>query len=108
MSQKPQLKLVIENDEFYKKIGRNIQHFRKQKGFTQSDVSQKIGISPQQFQKYEAGMCSSVGIHSILAISEILGISLDELVFFEKKSQEEERRLKKFARDFSKKSEKEF
>ena len=41
--------------EFYKKIGQKIKEFREEKGLTQREIAEKLGISFQQFQKYETG-----------------------------------------------------
>ena len=42
---------IITNTE----IGKRIRFFRKQKGLTQMQLAEKVGVSFQQIQKYETG-----------------------------------------------------
>ena len=43
----------LENLE--QQVGQNIKKIRVTKGFSQADTARALGISPQQFQKYEKG-----------------------------------------------------
>jgi len=48
----------LENEEHNfidARIGKKIRQFRLTRGFTQSELAEKIGISYQQIQKYENG-----------------------------------------------------
>lgn len=52
--------------------------FRKQKGFTQAQMAEKLEISRSTYTNYEAGN-RSPDLEGLERISEILGCSLDEL-----------------------------
>jgi transcriptional regulator with XRE-family HTH domain len=64
-------------------IGNKIRITRKIKGMSQMKLAEKIGISYQQFQKYEYGYCR-ITISRLMQISEALGVPVIE--FFEKEN----------------------
>ena len=53
---------------------------RKEKGFTQQGLSQKIGVGISQMKRYEGGK-SSPTLEIIKNIAKTLGVSSDELIF---------------------------
>jgi transcriptional regulator with XRE-family HTH domain len=53
---------------------------RKEKGFTQQGLSQKIGVGISQMKRYEGGK-SSPTLAIIKNIAKTLGVSSDELIF---------------------------
>jgi len=63
----------------YIDIGKNIHSLRKEKGFTQGQIAKKLGVSPQQVQKYEAGK-GSMYIHTLIDLSTILGVNVQVLI----------------------------
>ena len=61
------------------KIGRFIADCRKQSGFTQMQLSERLGITDKAISKWERGIVmpdSSI----MLTLCEILGISVNELL----------------------------
>lgn len=56
---------------------------RKEKGLTQSDIAERLNVSPQAVSKWENGD-SVPGIDLLLPLSELLGCSVDELLGREK------------------------
>ncbi len=101
MAVKANLKLVVtatNNRDFYRQIGKNIQYFRKIKGLKQTDIAAKVGVSPQQVQKYESGQ-GSVYTHMLVSICHVLDITMSELLSFKStESTEENVNEKRFAR----------
>lgn len=59
-------------------VGENIKKFRKQKGFTQKDLAEKIGVSVQAISKWECG--STPDISQILPLADALDTSANELL----------------------------
>lgn len=59
-------------------VGENIKKFRKQKGFTQKDLAEKIGVSVQAVSKWECG--STPDISQILPLAAALDTSANELL----------------------------
>ena len=53
---------------------------RKERGWTQSEVAEKIGLSVGQIKKYEKGD-SAPTLHIIARMSMAFGVSADELDF---------------------------
>ena len=53
---------------------------RKEKGFTQQGLAQKIGVGISQMKRYEGGK-SSPTLEIIKNIAKTLGVSSDELIF---------------------------
>ena len=67
---------VIENKDILKVIGKKIQEARKDKGYTQEYVAEKIDKSVDTFRGIENGR--SVGsLESLLNICNVLEITLD-------------------------------
>ena len=63
-----------------KKIGQKIRQLRKNWGFSQIELAERIGISFQQIQKYEKGS-TRISVMRLQEISDALGISITS--FFE-------------------------
>jgi len=65
------------------KIGRFIAEQRKQKGLTQAQLSENLGITDKAISKWERGI-SMPDTSLMLELCEILGISVNELLSGEK------------------------
>jgi len=60
-------------------VGDRIKQIRKQKGLTQDDVAEALGVSFQQVQKYENGK-NRISYSKMVELSLFLKISLDSFV----------------------------
>ncbi|MEX2594516.1 MAG: LexA family transcriptional regulator [Anditalea sp.] len=60
-------------------LGKNIRYLRKQKGLTQSDISEKLNIKRTMISAYEDGR-SEPKLAGLNTLAEIFDISLDELL----------------------------
>lgn len=60
-------------------IGQRIQAARKSLGLSQTDLAQRVGVSYQQIQKYEAGQ-NRVSVTHLLHISAALDLALTDLL----------------------------
>ncbi|MDD7735274.1 MAG: helix-turn-helix transcriptional regulator [Bacillales bacterium] len=65
-------------------FGQRLARLRKEKGFTQEDIADKINISPQAVSKWENDI-SSPDIQTLIKLSDIFEVSLDDLLGKEKK-----------------------
>ena len=71
---------VLKNNDILKVIGIKIQEARKEKGYTQEFVSEKIDKSIDIYRSIENGR--SVGsVATLLNICNILGITFDEIFY---------------------------
>ena len=61
------------------RIGECILNYRKKHGFTQGEFGERLGVSPQAVSKWERELCYP-DIFLLPAISDLLGISIDEMV----------------------------
>ena len=59
-------------------IGENIARFRKEKGWTQSELGDKLGVSNQAVSKWESEM-TMPDIMLLPSLADIFGIYIDEL-----------------------------
>ena len=60
-------------------LGRMIAELRKEKGMTQADLAEKMGITDKAVSKWERDL-SYPDITSVTKLAEILGISADDLL----------------------------
>ena len=60
-------------------IGHNIQQRREDKGMSQQDLADYLGISRQSISKWENGSALP-SFKNVLALSDLFVVSLDELV----------------------------
>src|SRR5574344_1803817 len=60
-------------------IAGSIRELRKQCGFTQKNLAEKVGVSIQTVSKWEKGI-SSRDINLLPAIADALGISINRLI----------------------------
>lgn len=59
-------------------VGKNIKRIRKQKGFTQKELAEKLGVSQQNLAQYE-GDKRNPKLETIIKIADGLNVSIDEL-----------------------------
>ncbi|MBR5948484.1 MAG: helix-turn-helix transcriptional regulator [Clostridia bacterium] len=64
------------------KIGVRIQQRRKQLGYTQEDIAEKMNVSVQMVSNLERGN-KAIKIENIVRLSQILGISTDYILLGE-------------------------
>lgn len=65
--------------EFHNKM----YELRKQKGFSQEELANRLNVSRQTVSKWEVGE-STPDMEKLVAISDLFGVSLDELVLDKK------------------------
>src|SRR5215469_10461684 len=63
-----------------KSLGKRLQAARQAAGLTQQNLCQKANLSYSTLAKIERGAIKSPSIFTILAIANVLGITLDELL----------------------------
>ena len=67
-------------------IGNNIRNIRIAKGITQKEISEKLGITPTAWRKFESGTCSPK-IDTLEKIAAALDVNIVD--FFKKESLDE-------------------
>ena len=60
-------------------LGNRLAALRKEKGYSQEDLAEKLGVSRQAVSKWENGEASP-DTNNLIALADLYGISLDELV----------------------------
>lgn len=70
---------------YARQIGTNIQRFRIERRLTQEQVAYAAGLTRYTFQKFEKGESmpgapANPGLRNIMAIAQVLGVTLDELL----------------------------
>ena len=63
----------------------NLVSLRKMHGFSQDELSEKIGVSRQTLSKYETGE-SLPDIEKCKLLAEVLDVSLDDLVNYDREN----------------------
>ena len=60
-------------------LGQRIQKIRKEKGFSQEEIAEALGVSRQAVSKWENGI-SSPDTENLIALAALLGVDISELV----------------------------
>lgn len=63
-------------------IGRNIYELRKKRGWSQSDLARKLDKKTSTISSYETDS-KTPSVDTIIAMSELFGVSIDELIYGE-------------------------
>ena len=74
-------------------MGNMIASLRKEKGLTQLELAEKMGVTDKAVSKWERDL-SFPDIDSVPKLAEILGISIDELMQVKTKAKEEQSKSK--------------
>ena len=72
-----------------KTLGNMIAELRKQRGMTQLELAEKMGVTDKAVSKWERDL-SCPDINSLPTLAEILGVSVEELMQIKKEAAEEE------------------
>ena len=73
-----------------KTLGMMIASLRKEKGMTQLDLAEKIGVTDKAVSKWERDL-SCPDVNTISQLAELFGISVDELMQIKSEVQEEKK-----------------
>lgn len=71
--------MAIKNEAFFKDLGTRIARARKERGMTQVQLADRLGVSQQTLAHYEVGRVG-VGAAMLPVLADILDLSLDELL----------------------------
>lgn len=64
--------------ELYK-LPENLKAFRRQYGYTQQFVAEQLGITPQSYHAYEAGITIPT-LPNFIKLARLYDVSLDDLI----------------------------
>mgnify|MGYP003302806887 CR=1 FL=1 len=76
-----------------KTLGMMIAEFRKEKGMTQLELAQKMGVTDKAVSKWERDL-SCPDINSLPNLAEILGVTVDELMQIKREAENPKQSLK--------------
>jgi transcriptional regulator with XRE-family HTH domain len=65
-------------DSAIRAIGRRIADLRRERGFTQEQFAEKVGVSEKYLQRVESG--ANLSIRSLVRFANALGVPLQALV----------------------------
>lgn len=74
----PQNETIMKDQEFLEKLGQRIAQLRKEKGWTQKEFSEKLGIQRTALARIEVGNVNTT-IISLKTIADALSISINYL-----------------------------
>lgn len=63
----------------YREAGAQLRSLRTSRGLTQAQVAEVIGVSPQQYQKYEDAQ-TKCSLAAIVALAAFYGVSVESIV----------------------------
>ena len=68
-----------QSEDVYAAIGRRLRELRSGRGMTQAQTAEVIGVSPQQYQKYEDAQ-SKCSITNLLTLADHYGVSVSSII----------------------------
>jgi transcriptional regulator with XRE-family HTH domain len=71
--------MAIKHEAFFKEMGTRIAQARKERGLTQQQLADALGVSQQTLAHYEVGRVG-VGAPMLPRLSELLDLSFDEML----------------------------
>lgn len=80
------------------KIGKFISSMRKEKGYTQLELAKKLGVTDKAVSKWERGLCFP-DMSLLVPISEIFGLTINELLIGEKSSKKNQENIEEVNKD---------
>lgn len=73
--------MSIKHSEKYKQIGIRISKYRKEKGLTQEQLANEVGISYSLITKIEASnVICKMSLEVLFDIAEVLGVDVKDLL----------------------------
>jgi len=84
---------IVNRKGVYMKPNIKIKEFRNQKGITQVELAEKMSITQSTLSKYERGE-KTPSLERTIEIASILGITVDELINFNKLHDQYSEKLK--------------
>jgi len=73
------LEKLMQDDTLRKGLGQRIKQLRKDKGWTQKELANRVGTSPAQLNKYEAGQ-NTPPLDKLVLFAEVLTTTADYLI----------------------------
>ncbi len=70
---------IMQDSEIRKEFGDRIKQLRKQKGWIQKELANRVGVSYQQLNKYEGGT-NTPPMDKLIGLASALEVSLDYLI----------------------------
>lgn len=71
--------MAIKHEAFFKEMGARIAQARKERGLTQQQLADALGVSQQTLAHYEVGRVG-VGAAMLPRLAELLDLSFDEIL----------------------------
>ncbi len=75
----PQNETIMEDQEFLEKLGQRIAQLRKEKGMTQVEFAEKLGIQRTALARIEVGKVNTT-VLNLKKIASVLGTKASELI----------------------------
>ena len=71
----------MTNEERFRKLGLNIAYYRKEKGMSQMELAEHIGISRTHMSRIENNECSP-SLDTLFNIADALSVNISEFFIF--------------------------
>lgn len=75
--------VMIDQQTFFRNLGTQIAQLRKDRGWSQSELGEKVGVSQQIVASYEKGQREHLPLCRLVALAEVFGIEISEFLLGE-------------------------
>jgi transcriptional regulator with XRE-family HTH domain len=70
---------IDQEDQAAMPLGERIRNLRKEAGWSQAELAEKIGVDPGRVSRYEAGRITP-SAEALVRLAEVLNVSIDHLL----------------------------
>lgn len=71
--------MMQDDKDFFKQLGAHIAQLRKERGLTQVQLAETLGIAQQQLASYEVGR-RKLAVSALAPLAQALSVTIEELV----------------------------
>ena len=75
--------VMIDQQIFFRDLGMRISQLRKERGWSQAELGEKLGVSQQIVASYEKGQREHLPLCRLVALAEVFGVEISEFLIGE-------------------------
>ena len=74
------VRIIVDQETFFKNLGARIAQLRKESGWSQAELGNRVGLSQQMIADYESGKKHHLPLCRVIVLADVFGVDLAELL----------------------------